>query len=68
MEISTELEAKMCESRAKEIFAKKEINDEDVALGNYFINKWKRLTNHVERTESPIVEPQENFFFKKVAY
>lgn len=68
MEISTELEAKMCESRIKEIFAKKEINDEDVALGNYFMTKWKRLTNHVERTESPIVEKEEEIFFKKFAY
>jgi hypothetical protein len=68
METSTELQAKMCESRIKEIFAKETLKEEDVALGNYFLSKWKRLTNHVERTESPIVEPQENFFFKKFAY
>jgi hypothetical protein len=68
MEVSPELEAKMCESRIKEIFAKETIKEEDVALGNYFLNKWKRLTNHVERTENPIVEPQENFFFKKLVY
>jgi hypothetical protein len=68
MEVSPELEAKMCESRVKEIFAKETLKEEDVALGNYFISKWKRLTNHVERTESPIVEPIENFFFKKLAY
>jgi len=60
MEISTELNAKMCESRIKEIFAKKKIYEEDVVLGNYFIKKWKKLTNHVERTENPILEPQEN--------
>ena len=68
MEISTELEAKMCESRIKEIFAKETLKEEDVALGNYFITKWKRLTNHVERTESPIVEKEEEIFFKKLAY
>lgn len=68
MEVSIEIEAKMCADRAKEIFAKETINDEDVALGNYFINKWKRLTNHVERTESPIVEEEENNIIKKFAY
>ncbi len=56
MEVSIELQAKMCVDRAKEIFAKEKLNDEDVALGNYFISKWKRLTNHVERTENPIIE------------
>ena len=66
--LSIELDVKMCESRIKEIFAKETIYKEDVVLGNYFINKWKRLTNHVERTESPIVEPIENFIENKFAY
>ncbi len=58
MEMPIEVEAKMCADRAKEIFAKEHISDTDVQFGTYFINKWKKLTNWVERTESPIVEPQ----------
>lgn len=62
-----EIEIKMCEDRAKEIFAKETLKDADVELGTFFINKWKRLTKHVERTESPIIE-QENFILKKFVY
>lgn len=58
MSFTTDLEIKMCEDRAKEIFAKPIITDADAQLGKYFINKWKRLSGWVERTELPIVLPE----------
>lgn len=62
-----ELQVKMCADRAKEIFAKDVISDADAKLGAYFINKWKELTNHVERTQNPVFEDK-NYLLGKFAY
>ncbi len=55
MSFTTEIEIRMCEQRAKEIFAKPIITDADAQLGKYFIEKWKRLSGWIERTELPII-------------
>ena len=51
---TTDFEIRTLEDSIKRIFYKKEITQDDVALANRFIAKWKLLTNWVERTEFPI--------------
>jgi hypothetical protein len=51
---TAEFEIRTLEDSIKRIFYKKEITQEDVALGNRFIAKWKLLTGWIERTELPI--------------
>jgi hypothetical protein len=55
MSFTTEIEIRRCELRAKEIFAKPTITDADAQLGKHLIEKWKRLTGWIERTELPIL-------------
>jgi hypothetical protein len=52
---TAEFEIRTLEDSIKRIFYKKEITQEDVALGNRFIAKWKLLTGWIERTELPIL-------------
>jgi hypothetical protein len=52
---TTDVEIYTLEDSIKRIFYKKEITQEDVALANKFIAKWKLLTGWIERTELPII-------------
>ena len=40
----------------KTIFRKDKITRIDVAIANKLFDKWKKLTEHVEETKSPIME------------
>lgn len=42
------------ENAIKRIFNKEVITDIDIDITNLLINKWKRLTSWVEKTENPI--------------
>jgi len=55
MSFTIELDIRTCEEKAKEIFAKPIISDADAELGKFFIEKWKRLSGWVEKTELPII-------------
>jgi hypothetical protein len=56
MSFTTNLEIRMCEDRAKEIFDKNNLTENDIERGVFFINKWKQLTGWVEKTECPIFD------------
>jgi hypothetical protein len=44
------------ENEIKSIFRKDLINEGDIHLGNFLINKWKRLTNWVEDTTPFLIQ------------
>jgi hypothetical protein len=40
----------------KKIFEKEEISDLDVIISNKLLNKWKKLTGHIENDEYPLLD------------
>ena len=54
MSFTKEVELREYEQKAKDIFKQETISDSDAKLGAYYINKWKELSNHIERTQNPI--------------
>ena len=49
-----EIEVRNIEDCIKRIFYKKEITQSDIMTANVLIEKWKKLTNWVEKTDLPI--------------
>jgi hypothetical protein len=49
-----EIEVRNIENAIKRIFNKEVITESDVRTANFLIEKWKKLTNWIERTELPI--------------
>ena len=49
-----EIEVRNLENCIKQIFYKSEITESDVRTANFLIEKWKKLTNWIERIELPI--------------
>jgi hypothetical protein len=49
-----EIEVRNIENIIKRIFNKEVITETDIDIHNLLINKWKKLTNWVEKTENPI--------------
>ena len=54
--MNTKDEILTIEYTLKTIFRKDKITRIDVAIANKLFEKWKKLTEHVEETKSPIME------------
>jgi hypothetical protein len=52
--ITNNFDIKELENTIKFIFNKKEITQVDVETAKKLIDKWKRITHWVEKTENPI--------------
>jgi hypothetical protein len=52
--ITNNFDIKELENTIKFIFNKKEITQVDIETSNKLIEKWKRITHWVEKTENPI--------------
>lgn len=53
-----QFEINTIENTIKFIFNKETIDDDDVIIGNKLIDKWKRLTGWIERTEPVLITPK----------
>lgn len=59
---TNEFQIKTIEDTIKFIFNKEIITDDDVVIGSRLIDKWKKLTGWVERTEPVLITPEKNSY------